>query len=77
MEVFKSRSALASVLWPPAGLNASLQAEHSGGIAQVTQLDNYYQFILQGTGEERLERLLDKWSTGGNPNERGFSPQDR
>jgi len=30
-------------------------------------LDNYYQFVLQGTGEERLERLLSKWSGGGKP----------
>ena len=33
-------------------------------LARVTQLDNYYQFALQGTGEERLEGLLRKWSTG-------------
>ena len=68
MEVFKIDPLWQALLWPAAGLERLiLQAERSGEIARVTQLDNYYQFVLQGTGEERLERLLGKWSTGGKP----------
>jgi hypothetical protein len=62
MEVFKADPLWQALLWPPAGLERLiLEAEHSGEIARVTQLDNYYQFMLQETGEERLERLLSKW----------------
>jgi hypothetical protein len=68
MEVFKTDPLWQALLWPAAGLERLiLQAERSGEIARVTQLDSYYQFVLQGTGEERLERLLGKWSTGGKP----------
>lgn len=68
MEVFKTDPLWQALLWPPAGLERLiLQAERSGEIARVTQLDNYYQFALQGTGEERLEALLGKWSTAGKP----------
>ena len=68
MEVFKTDPLWQALLWPAAGLERLiLQAERTGEIARVTQLDNYYQFVLQGTGEERLERLLSKWSGGGKP----------
>ncbi|MBI4023515.1 MAG: hypothetical protein HY360_00945 [Verrucomicrobia bacterium] len=66
MEVFKTDPLWQALLWPAAGLERLiLQAERSGEITRVTQLDNYYQFTLQGTGEERLERLLGKRSGGG------------
>ncbi len=68
MEVFKTDPLWQALLWPASGLERLiLQAERSGEIARVTQLDNYYQFVLQGTGEERLELLLSKWSNGGEP----------
>ncbi|HTS16656.1 MAG TPA: hypothetical protein VMP11_03705 [Verrucomicrobiae bacterium] len=65
MEVFKTDPLWQALLWPAAGLEKLIvQAERTGEIGRVTHLDNYYQFVLQGTGEERLERLLRKWSKG-------------
>ncbi len=68
MEVFKTDSLWQALLWPASGLERLiLMADRNGEIARVTQLDNYYQFVLQGTGEERLEQLLSKWSNRGEP----------
>ncbi|MDD2709252.1 MAG: hypothetical protein PHV34_14795 [Verrucomicrobiae bacterium] len=66
MEVFKTDSMWQGLLWPPASLERIiLQGDRFGKIANVTQLDTYYQFTLQGSGEERLQRLLARWTKGG------------
>jgi len=66
MEVFKIDPLWQALLWPAVGLERLiLQADKSGEIIRVTQLDNYYQFTLQGTGQERLEELINRWSEGG------------
>jgi hypothetical protein len=61
MEVFKTDTLWQALLWSATGLERLvLGAERNGIIGQVTKLDNYYQFALEGSGDERLERLLKK-----------------
>jgi hypothetical protein len=38
-----------------------LEGERTGVVGAVTKLDKYYQFALDGSGEERLSALLAKW----------------
>jgi len=62
MELFKAESLWRALLWPAACLERMvLEGSRSGMVARVTRLDAYYQFVLEGTGEARLDRLLANW----------------
>jgi hypothetical protein len=64
METFKANPLWQALLWPPTGLERLiLQAESSGILANVTKLDNYYQFVLGESGETRMQRLFQKWES--------------
>jgi hypothetical protein len=65
VEIFKADPLWQALLWPPAGLERLInQAEPNGVVARVTKLDTYYQFALDGTGEERMSRVIDSWQGG-------------
>jgi len=62
MEQFKANTLWQALLWQAAGIERIiLEGERVGIIASITKLDRYYQFALEGTGEERLNMFLHKW----------------
>lgn len=62
METFKADPLWQALLWPAAAMERLiLEGERTGVVARVTKLDRYYQFALEGTGDERLDQLLDTW----------------
>jgi len=62
VEIFKADTLWQALLWPPTGLERMInQGEQNSVAARVTKLDNYYQFALEGTGEERLKRMIESW----------------
>ncbi len=62
MEEFKNDALWQALLWPAGAIERLiLEGERMGVVAAVTKLDKYYQFALEGTGEERLKALLAKW----------------
>jgi hypothetical protein len=57
--VFAGQPILRALLWPPSSIEELLsEAERAGHISKISQLDQYHQFTLAGSGRERLERLL-------------------
>lgn len=62
MEAFKSDPLWRALLWPAGAMERLvLEGERTGVVGAVTKLDKYYQFALDGSGEERLSALLAKW----------------
>jgi hypothetical protein len=62
MEEFKNNTLWQALLWPAGGMERLiLEGERTGVVSSVTKLDKYYQFALEGTGEQRLSALLAKW----------------
>jgi hypothetical protein len=52
------------VLWPQPAIEGLLkQAEQLGHISKISQLDQYHQFTLAGTGQERLALLFGEQKT--------------
>lgn len=48
-----------AMLWPKTGIEPLLQsAMQAGHVSKISQLDQYHQFTLVDSGQERLERLL-------------------
>ena len=59
VDLFTGSSILRAMLWPQPAIEGLLkQAEQLGHISKISQLDQYHQFTLAGTGEERLKLLL-------------------
>lgn len=57
--VFAGQPVLRALLWPPSSIEELLsEAERAGHISKISQLDQYHQFTLAGSGRERLERLF-------------------
>jgi hypothetical protein len=59
VETFSGENAIRAMLWPmpciPELLKAAQQAGH---VSKISQLDQYHQFTLAGTGIERMRMLL-------------------
>lgn len=50
-----------AMLWPQPALDRLLaQAEEAGHISKISELDQYHQFTLAGSGTERMRLLMDK-----------------
>lgn len=57
--VFAGQPILRALLWPPNCIEQLLsEAERAGHISKISQLDQYHQFTVAGSGRERLERLF-------------------
>lgn len=57
--VFAGQPILRALLWPPSSIEELLsEAERAGHISKISQLDQYHQFTLAGSGRERLDRLF-------------------
>ena len=62
MEEFKSDPFWQALLWPAGGLERLIiEGDRTGLVSRVTKLDKYYQFALEGSGEDRLGALLSRW----------------
>jgi len=57
--VFAGQAILRALLWPPSCIEELLfEAERAGHISKISQLDQYHQFTVAGSGRERMERLF-------------------
>lgn len=64
VDVLASMPLMRAMLWPRPGLEALLQqALQLGHLSKISELDQYYQFTLEDSGANRLERLLAIAST--------------
>jgi hypothetical protein len=63
VDLFTGEPMVRAMLWPQSAIPSLLQAAQAAGhVSKVSQLDQYHQFTLAGTGEERMRLLLG--STG-------------
>ena len=59
VDLFTGSPVLRAMLWPQPAVERLLSgAEQAGHISKITELDQYHQFTLAGTGEERMHLLL-------------------
>lgn len=59
VEMFANQPVVRAMLWPRPAVEALLRAaEQAGHVSKISALDQYHQFTLAGTGEERMARLL-------------------
>jgi hypothetical protein len=59
VESFTGENIVRAMLWPAACISEMLKAaERSGHISKISHLDQYHQFTLAGTGQERMHLLL-------------------
>ena len=59
VDLFAGLPILRAMLWPQPAIEGLLkQAEQLGHISKISQLDQYHQFTLAGTGQARLKLLL-------------------
>ena len=59
LETFAGENIIRAMLWPSACISDLLKAaETAGHVSKISQLDQYHQFTLAGTGEERMRLLL-------------------
>jgi hypothetical protein len=65
MEIFKSSTLWQALLWSQGGLERLINQSGPAGVtSRVTKLDSYYQFALDGTGDERLATRFESWQGG-------------
>jgi hypothetical protein len=58
-DAFAGLPVIRGMLWPRAAVDEALKlALDAGHLSKISELDQYRQFTLEGTGEERLGRLL-------------------
>jgi hypothetical protein len=61
VDLFSGLPLLRAMLWPQASMERLLTgAEQAGHVSKITHLDQYHQFTLAATGEERMRLLLNK-----------------
>ena len=59
VENFGGENAIRAMLWPVSCIPELLKAaERAGHVSKISQLDQYHQFTLAGTGAERMRLLL-------------------
>jgi hypothetical protein len=59
VETFGGENTVRAMLWPVPCLPELLKAaERAGHVSKISQLDQYHQFTLAGTGAERMRLLL-------------------
>lgn len=59
VDLFSGQQILRALLWPGPSIEGLLkEAARAGHISKISQLDQYHQFTLAGTGEDRLNLLL-------------------
>ena len=59
VETFGGENAIRAMLWPVPCIPELLKAaEQAGHVSKISQLDQYHQFTLAGTGAERIKLLL-------------------
>jgi hypothetical protein len=67
VELFLNDNIVRAMLWPQSGITDLLKnAEAAGHISKISHLDQYYQFTLAGTGDERMKALLEGKPKAGN-----------
>ena len=60
VDLFSGQQILRALLWPTPSIEGLLkEAELAGHISKISQLDQYHQFTLAGSGQNRLHRLLN------------------
>lgn len=63
VDLFSGLPMLRAMLWPQPAIEGLLkQAEQLGHISKISHLDQYHQFTLAGSGQERLDRLFTESS---------------
>jgi len=61
VDMFSGMPINRAMLWPLASIEDLLrEAERAGHISRISQLDQYHQFTLAGSGQDRLRLLLPK-----------------
>lgn len=66
VDLFSGLPLLRAMLWPQPAMERLLAgAEQVGHISKITHLDQYHQFTLAGTGEERMRMLYAAGSDEG------------
>jgi hypothetical protein len=59
VDFFSGQQILRALLWPGPSIEELLkEAARAGHISKISQLDQYHQFTLAGTGEDRLNLLF-------------------
>lgn len=59
VELFAGLPVIRALLWPRPALVPLLEAaQRAGHISKISELDQYHQFTLAGSGQERLDLLL-------------------
>lgn len=61
VDIFAGQPILRAMLWPQPSIEGLLkQAEKLGHISKISELDQYHQFTLAGSREERMSLLLEE-----------------
>ncbi len=59
VETFGGENVIRAMLWPVSCIPERLKAaERAGHVSKISQLDQYHQFTLSGTGAERMRLLM-------------------
>jgi hypothetical protein len=59
VDLFAGLPILRAMLWPRPDVDSLLRsAEREGHVSKISELDQYHQFTLAGSGSDRMERLL-------------------
>lgn len=59
VDIFAGMPLVRAMLWPEAALDGLLrEAERAGHISKISRLDQYHQFTLAASGDERMRMLL-------------------
>ncbi len=59
VDLFAGLPILRAMLWPQASVESLLkEAERLGHVSKISELDQYHQFTLAGSGASRMDRLL-------------------
>jgi hypothetical protein len=68
VETLSGENVIRAMLWPTGCVPELLRtAEIAGHISKISQLDQYHQFTLAGTGQERMRKLLGDVLPGAAP----------
>ena len=63
VETFGGENVIRAMLWPVSCIPEMLKvAERTGHVSKISQLDQYHQFTLAGSGAERMRLLLGDWT---------------
>jgi hypothetical protein len=79
VDLFAGTPLVRAMLWPATALDGLLrQAEEAGHISKISRLDQYHQFTLAASGDERMKMLLpDMEAAGRQQSQLGLFPDSK